>query len=342
MEFTAKQIADFLKGEVIGNQDVIVNNVSKIEDGKPGTLTFLANPKYTHYIYNTKASIVLVNKDFIPENEISATLIKVDNAYACIAMLLNLVEQSRPKKTGLEMNAFIHESVKLPKDYYIGAFSYISQNVTLGNNVAIYPQAYIGDNVKIGDNVTIYPGVKIYHDCIIGNNCTIHAGAVIGADGFGFAPSNSGFQKISQIGNVILEDNVEIGANATVDRATMGSTIIKKGVKLDNLVQIAHNVEIGENTVIAAQTGVAGSTKVGVNCMFAGQVGIAGHITIGDNVTIGAQSGIPNSVASNQTVMGYPAVPARDFAKNLVMQKRIPGLQDSIKELKKEIELLKK
>ena len=341
MEFTAKQIADFLKGEVIGNTDVVVNNVSKIEEGRPGTLSFLANPKYTNYIYDTDASIVLVNRDFVSEHDIKATLIKVDNAYACIAMLLNMVEQARPKRSGIEECVHIDASVTLPENHYIGAFTYIGKNVKLGNNVYVYPQSYLGDNVKIGDNVTIYPGVKVYHDCVIGNNCTIHAGSVIGADGFGFAPSSSGYSKIAQIGNVILEDNVEIGANAAIDRATMGSTIVRKGVKLDNLVQIGNNVEIGQNTVMAAQTGIAGSTKIGANCMFAGQVGIAGHITIGENVIIGAQSGIPNSVDSNKTIMGYPAVPARDFAKNLVMQKRIPSLLDTVKELKKEIEQLK-
>ena len=335
------QIADFLKGEVIGNTDVVVNNVSKIEEGRPGTLSFLANPKYTHYIYDTDASIVLVNRDFVSEHDIKATLIKVDNAYACIAMLLNMVEQARPKRSGIEECVHIDASVTLPENHYIGAFTYIGKNVKLGNNVYVYPQSYLGDNVKIGDNVTIYPGVKVYHDCVIGNNCTIHAGSVIGADGFGFAPSSSGYSQIAQIGNVILEDNVEIGANASIDRATIGSTIVRKGVKLDNLVQIGHNVEIGQNTVMAAQTGIAGSTKIGANCMFAGQVGIAGHITIGENVIIGAQSGIPNSVDSNKTIMGYPAVPARDFAKNLVMQKRIPSLLDTVKELKKEIEQLK-
>lgn len=341
MEFTAKQIADFLNGEVVGNGDVVVNNVSKIEEGRQGTLSFLANPKYTHYIYTTDASIVLVNKDFEPEHEVKATLIKVDNAYSCIAMLLNMVEQARPKRSGIEEYAHIDSTVSIPEHHYIGAFAYLSRNVSLGDNVCIYPQVYIGDNVKIGNNVTIYPGVKIYHDCIIGNNCTIHAGAVIGADGFGFAPSSSGYSKIAQIGNVILEDNVEIGANATIDRATMGSTIVHKGVKLDNLVQIGHNVEIGQNTVMAAQTGIAGSTKIGANCMFAGQVGVAGHISVGENVIVGAQSGIPNSVESNKTVMGYPAVPARDFAKSLVMQKRIPSLLDTVKELKREIEILK-
>ncbi|MEG1617174.1 MAG: UDP-3-O-(3-hydroxymyristoyl)glucosamine N-acyltransferase [Bacteroidales bacterium] len=342
MEFTAQQIADFLNGEIIGDPTVKVNNVSKIEEGQPSTLSFLANPKYTHYIYSTNASIVLVNRDFIPESEIRATLIKVDNAYSCIAMLLNMVDQARPKRSGVEENVHLDKSVTLPEQHYIGAFAYISAGVTLGNNVKIYPQVYIGDNVKIGDNVTLHPGVKIYHDCIIGNNCTIHAGSVLGADGFGFAPTESGYQKISQIGNVVLEDYVEIGANATIDRATMGSTIIRQGVKLDNLVQIAHNVEIGKNTVMAAQVGIAGSTKVGEQCMFGGQVGVAGHISIGDNVNIGAQSGIPNNVVGNQSIMGYPAQPARDFARQTVMIKKLPELNQTIAKLTKELESLKK
>ena len=342
MEFTAQQIADFLQGEVIGDPNVKVNNVSKIEEGKTATLSFLANPKYTHYIYDTDASIVLVNRDFVPEAPIKTTLIKVDNAYACIAMLLNMVEQARPKRSGREENVFVDSSVSLPESYYLGAFSYISRGVRLGNNISIYPQVYIGDNVRIGNNVTLHPGVKIYHDCVIGNNCTIHAGSVIGADGFGFAPSADGYQKIAQIGNVVLEDNVEIGANATIDRATMGSTLIRKGVKLDNLVQIAHNVEIGKDTVMAAQVGVAGSTKVGERCMFGGQVGVAGHITIGDNVNIGAQSGIPNHVESNQSILGYPAQPAREFARQTVMIKKLPELNQTIRQLQKEIDFLKK
>ena len=341
MEFTAQQIADFLHGEVVGDPTVKLNNVSKIEDGKPNTLTFLANLKYAHYIYDANASAVLVNKTFVPEHEIKATLIKVDDAYACIAMLLNMVSQARPKKSGIEENIHIDKSVEIPENHYIGAFAYIGSGVKLGNNISIYPQVYIGDNVKIGENVTLHPGVKIYHDCVIGNNCTIHAGSVIGADGFGFAPSSEGYQKIAQIGNVVIEDNVEIGANATIDRATMGSTVIRKGVKLDNLVQIAHNVEIGSNTVMAAQCGIAGSTKVGENCMFAGQVGVAGHISIGDNVIIGAQSGVPNTVASNQTILGYPAQNSRDFARQTVMIKKLPELNQVIKQLQKDVEKLK-
>ncbi len=341
MEFTAQQIADFLQGVVVGDPSVKVNNLSKIEEGVSGTLSFLANPKYTHYIYSTESSIVLVNEDFAPEQEVKTTMIKVKDAYASVAMLLNLVEQARPKKKGIEPNVYIAEGVILPEEYYVGAFAYIGSGVTMGDNVSIYPQSYIGDNVTLGDNVTIYPGVKIYHDCVIGDNVTIHAGSVIGADGFGFAPSNSGYSKIAQIGNVVLEDNVEIGANVTIDRATMGSTVIRNGVKLDNLVQIAHNVEVGANTVMAAQVGVAGSTKIGENCMFGGQVGIAGHITIGDKVTIGAQSGIPNSVESNQVLMGYPAKPSKEFARQVVMIKKLPELNKTVATLQKEIEQLK-
>ena len=341
MEFTAQQIADFLNGKVIGDPNIKVNNISKIEEGQPNTLSFLANPKYTQYIYSTKAGIVLVNEDFEPETPLSTTIIKVKDAYACIAMLLNMVSQATPKKSGVENNVYISKTVELPDNHYIGSFSYIDDNVKLGNNVYINPQVFIGRNVKIGENVTLYPGVKIYHDCIIGDNCIIQAGAVIGSDGFGFAPTNSGYQKIAQIGNVILENNVEIGANTTIDRATMGSTIIREGVKLDNLIQVAHNVEIGKNTVMAAQVGIAGSSKVGENCMFGGQVGVAGHISVGDNVIIGAQSGVPNSVDSNQLVLGYPAVNARDFAKQSVMIKKLPDLNSTIKELRKEIELLK-
>ena len=342
MEFSAQQIAAFLHGEVVGDPDVKVSNQSKIEEGQPGTLTFLANPKYTPHIYDTRASIVLVNRSFEPEAPVAATLIKVDDAYASIAMLLNLVEQARSQRTGREEPVFVSEGVELPEAYYLGAFAYIGRGVRLGNNVKIYPQAYVGDNVVLGDNVTLYPGVKVYHDCIIGNNCTIHAGAVIGADGFGFAPAADGYHKIAQIGNVILEDDVEIGANTTIDRATMGSTIIRRGVKLDNLVQIAHNVEVGSHTVMAAQVGIAGSTKVGERCMFGGQVGVAGHISVGDRVNIGAQSGIPNSVAADQNVLGYPAQPARDFARQTVMLKKLPEMAAELKALRKEIENLKK
>lgn len=342
MEFSAQQIADFLQGEISGDADVKVNNLSKIEEGQPGTLTFLSNPKYTPYLYTTRASIVLINRDFEIEHEIEPTIIRVDNAYTCLAQLLNLVAQTRPEKKGIDNNSYHAASATLPASIYVGAFAYIGENSVIGENVKIYPQVYIGDNVHIGDNTILYPGVKIYDDCQIGNHCIIHAGTVIGADGFGFAPQGETYLKIAQIGNVILEDHVEIGANATIDRATMGSTIIRKGVKIDNLVQIAHNVEIGENTVMAAQCGIAGSTKVGSNCMFGGQVGLAGHIIVGNHVMIGAQSGIPNHVPDNSNLLGYPAVPAREFARSAVMIKKLPDLNKTIKQLQDEIAELKK
>ena len=333
MKFSARQIAEFLHGELVGNPSVEVNNLSKIEEGTPGTLSFLANPKYTHYIYQTHASIVLVHKDFEPEHPIEATLIKVDDPYACLAMLLNLVNEATIAKRGIEQPNYVSSSVTLPDDIYLGAFAYIGERVKIGKNVKIYPQTYIGNDVVIGDNVTIFAGVKIYHSCVIGNNCILHAGTVIGADGFGFAPQANGeYAKIAQIGNVVLEDNVEIGANTTIDRATMGSTIIKKGVKLDNLIQIAHNVEVGEHTVIAAQAGIAGSAKVGSHAMIGGQVGVAGHIKLGDRIQVGAQSGIPNHV---------PAVPSKEFARQVVYVKRLPELTRMVKTLEREIEALK-
>lgn len=342
MEFSVEQIASFLHGEIIGDGSLRVSNLSKIEEGKPGTLSFLANSKYTNFIYETEASAVLVRRDFIPEREVKTTLIKVDDPYACLALLLNMVDQAtRPQKNGIEENSYIAKSATIGSDSYIGAFAYISENVTIGDGCKIYPQCYIGDNVKIGKNCIIYPGVKIYHNCVIGNNVIIHAGTVIGSDGFGFAPQNGEYVKIAQIGNVIIEDNVEIGANTSIDRATMGSTIVKRGAKLDNLIQVAHNVEIGESTVMAAQVGVAGSTKVGKHCMIGGQVGFAGHITIGDNVNIGAQSGIPNSVDSKSNLLGYPAVPAKEFARQVVLIKRLPEINNMVRELQKEVENLK-
>lgn len=342
MEFSVDQIASFLHGEVIGDGSLKVNNLSKIDDGQPGTLSFLANSKYTHFVYETKASAVLVRRDFVPEQEVKTTLIKVEDPYACLALLLNMVDQAtRPQKCGIEENSFIAESATVGEGVYVGAFAYIAENAAIGENSKVFPHCYIGDNVKIGSNCIIYPGVKIYHNCVIGNNVTIHAGSVVGSDGFGFAPQNGEYVKIAQIGNVIIEDNVEIGANTTIDRATMGSTVIKRGAKLDNLIQVAHNVEIGESTVMAAQVGVAGSTKVGKQCMIGGQVGFAGHITIGDNVNIGAQSGIPNNVESKSNLLGYPAIPAKEFARQVVMIKRLPDMNSSIKALQKEIELLK-
>lgn len=342
MEFSVEQIASFLHGEIIGDGSLKVSNLSKIEEGKPGTLSFLANSKYTNFIYETEASAVLVRRDFTPERDVKTTLIKVDDPYACLALLLNMVDQAtRPQKNGIEENSYIAKSAVIGGGCYIGTFAYISDNAIIGDDCKIYPQCYIGENVKIGKNCIIYPGVKIYHNCVIGNNVIIHAGTVIGSDGFGFAPQNGEYVKIAQIGNVVVEDNVEIGSNSSIDRATMGSTIIKRGAKLDNLIQVAHNVEIGESTVMAAQVGVAGSTKVGKHCMIGGQVGFAGHISIADNVNIGAQSGIPNNVDSACSLMGYPAIPSKEFARQVVLVKRLPEINNTIRELKKEIENLK-
>ncbi|MCG6187403.1 UDP-3-O-(3-hydroxymyristoyl)glucosamine N-acyltransferase [Maribellus maritimus] len=343
MEFKATDIAAFLNGEVVGNEDVKVSYVSKIEEGKPGTLAFLANLKYEHYIYETKASIVLVNKTFEPRKEISATLIKVDDAYQAFASLLELVQQAKStQKTGIENPSFIHETSSVGDDIYLGAFAYIGKNSKVGNNVKIYPQAFIGDNVTIGDNCIIYAGVKIYDDCKIGNQCILHAGCVIGSDGFGFAPQPDGtYNKIPQLGNVILEDNVEIGANTTIDCGTMESTIIRKGVKLDNLVQVAHNCEIGENTVIAAQAGMAGTTKIGKNCRLGGQVGLAGHLTIGNNVQIGAQSGLSSNVKDNETLLMTPAFNIKDAVKSAIIFKKLPELREDVIQLKREVKSLK-
>lgn len=343
MQFTAQQIAAFLGGDIVGDAQVSVSNLAKIEEGKPGTLTFLSNPLYTQYIYTTQASIVLVRRDFEPERPIAATLIKVDDPYSCLTKLLELVNQALVgTKQGVELPSHIADSVSLPDDVYVGAFAYIGERVTVGRGVKIYPQVYIGDDVKIGDNVILYPGVKVYHGCHIGNNCIVHAGTVIGSDGFGFAPQPDGsYKKIPQIGIVIIEDNVEIGANTTIDRATMGATVVRRGVKLDNLIQIAHNVEVGENTVMAAQVGIAGSSKIGAQCMFGGQVGVAGHRHIGNHVNIGAQSGIPNDVKDNMEIMGYPAVPKIDFARQSIHVKRLPELNNTVKQLQREIEELK-
>lgn len=344
MEFSAQNIAELLKGTVEGDSNVMVNNVSKIEEGKPGTLSFLANPKYTNYIYDTEASIVIVNNDFKAEKAIKATLIRVENAYKSFATLLEFYNSQRHHKSGIDENTYIDETATYGDHLYLGAFSYIGKHVKIGNNVKIHPQCFIGDNVTIKDNVTLYPGVKIYHDCIIGNHCTIHGGAVIGSDGFGFAPSSANdYQKVPQVGNVILEDHVELGSNMTVDRATMGSTIIRKGVKLDNLNHVAHNVEIGENTVMAAQSGIAGSTKVGKNCMFGGQVGIAPHLTIADGVKAAAQSGIAGNVKKEDSViMGAPAFDIVPYRKAYIVFSKLPDMRKQIFEMEKQIAELKK
>jgi UDP-3-O-[3-hydroxymyristoyl] glucosamine N-acyltransferase len=343
MEFNAATLAGFLNGEIVGDPEVRVNTIAKIEEGHPGALSFLANPKYEHYIYTTLSSIVLVNSDFVPGAEIGATLIKVKNAYEAFASLLQLVDQARPRKKGIHPTAVIETSAEIGKDVYIGPFVYIGENCVVGDECSLYPDVYIGDNTKLGKKCTLNPGVVIYRDCIIGDNCTVHAGSVIGSDGFGFAPqSETEFMKIPQLGNVILGDNVEIGANVTIDRATMGSTVIRKGVKLDNLIQVGHNVEIGENTVMAAQTGIAGSTKVGRNCMFGGQVGLSGHIKVADGTKIGAQSGIPGDIKKeNSMLLGYPAIDHRDFMRSSIIFKRLPELYRKVEDLEKQIRLLK-
>ena len=342
MEFSALQIATVLNGTIEGNPEVKVNNFSKIEEGKPGTLTFLANPKYEHFIYHTEASIVLVNNDFTPTEPIKATLIKVANAYASLAILLNMVEQAKEKKAGIDSTAYISTSAIIKENCYIGNFAYIGDNVKVGHNCKIYPNTYIGDNVTLGDNCIVYPHVTIYEGCIIGNNCILHAGCVIGSDGCGFAPEGESYKKIPKLGNVILEDNVEIGANTTIDRAVMDSTIIRKGVKLDNLVQIAHNVEVGENTVMAAQVGIAGSTKVGRHCMFGGQVGLSGHIHIADNVILGAQCGVISDVKEQTTLLGAPAINAKNFMRSSAIFNRLPDIYRQINQMQRELEQLKK
>ena len=343
MEFTAQQIADFLKGNVEGDPNAKVNHFSKIEEGTPGSISFLANPKYEPFIYATKASIVLVNNDFTPQSPVEATLIRVPNAYSALAMLLNLVEQSKDKKTtGVNATAFIAQTATIPDDCQVDAFAFIGEQAVIGKGCNIYPYVYIGDSVKIGDNTILYPHATIYHECVIGNNCIIHAGAVIGADGFGFAPDHDGvYNKIPQLGNVVIEDNVEIGANSTVDRSVIGSTLIHKGVKIDNLVHIAHNVEIGENTAMAAQVGIAGSTKVGANCMLGGQVGISGHLQIGDHVQMGPQSGTISNIKDNAQVMGTLPIPLKNYLRSCLIFPKLPEMSRTLSQLEKDIAALK-
>jgi UDP-3-O-[3-hydroxymyristoyl] glucosamine N-acyltransferase len=336
MKFTAGQIAGILDGEVFGNPDAEVYKLAKIEEGTEGSLTFLANTKYSNYLYSTNATIVIVNKSYELENEVKATLIKVDDAYSSFSKLLEYYNQIKLMKSGIEQPSVISEGVTYGDDLYLGSFCYIGKNVRIGNNVKIYPNSFIGDNVTIGDNCVFFAGVRIYSETEIGNHVTIHSGTIIGSDGFGFAPQEDGsFTKIPQIGNVVIEDYVEIGSCSTVDRATLGTTYIRKGAKLDNQIQVAHNVEIGENTVIAAQTGIAGSTKIGKNCMIGGQVGIAGHITIGNYVKIQAQSGIGKSLKDGEVVQGSPAFNYGDFAKSFVHFRNLPKIVNEIEELKK-------
>ncbi|MBC8768173.1 UDP-3-O-(3-hydroxymyristoyl)glucosamine N-acyltransferase [Arenibacter sp. BSSL-BM3] len=336
MIFTASQIAGILEGDVEGNPEIAVHKLSKIEEGEKGALTFLANPKYTSYIYTTKASVTIVNRDFIPDHHLETTLIKVDDAYKSFSKLLEYYNQVKNNKVGIEEPVFKSESATYGKDFYLGAFSYLGNNVKIGDNVKIYPNVYIGDNVTIANNVVIFAGAKIYSETLIGNNCVVHSGVVLGADGFGFAPTENGeYITIPQTGNVIVEDNVDIGAGTTIDRATLGSTILRKGVKLDNQIQIAHNVEIGEHTVIAAQTGIAGSTKIGKYCKIGGQVGIVGHIVIGDRVKIQAQSGIGRNVKDDEVLQGSPALNYGDYNKSYVHFKNLPKIINRLEHIEK-------
>jgi UDP-3-O-[3-hydroxymyristoyl] glucosamine N-acyltransferase len=339
MEFTAAQIAGFLNGTIEGNPDVKVFNLSKIDDGKPGTLTFLANPKYTSYIYTTEAAVIVVNDDFIALQPVPGTMIRVADAYSAFATLLEMFDQSKNVSEGISSNSVIAYSAKLGENVSVGDFTVIGKNVVLGKNVVIHPQVFVGNNVTIGDHSTLYPGVKVYHDCMIGSNCTLHSGVVIGSDGFGFAPvAGNNYQKIPQLGNVILEDNVEIGSNTTIDRATLGSTIIRKGVKLDNLIQVGHNAEIGENTVIAAQTGISGSTKIGKNCMIGGQVGIVGHITIADDVKIGAGSGIEASITrAGAMMLGAPAIEINKARRNFIHWRNLDEIVRKVYSIEKQL-----
>lgn len=340
MEFTAEQIASVIGGKVEGDNKATVHTFAKIEEGVEGAISFLSNPKYTHYLYDTKSSIVIVNDNVVLEQPVSATLIRVKDAYESIAKLLQIYESSKPKKTGVSQQAYIAPTAKLGKGCYVGPFACIGENTIIGDGCQIYPHAVIGDNVKIGNGCILYPNTTVYYGCKIGNNVTLHAGSVIGADGFGFAPGANGYDKIPQIGIVTIEDNVEIGANTCVDRSTMGSTVVHKGVKLDNLVQVAHNVEIGENTVMSAQVGIAGSTKVGSWCMFGGQVGLAGHITVGDKTFLGAQSGVPGSLKGGEELIGTPPMNPRAYFKSQAIFRRLPEMYKQLDDIKKEIEKL--
>ncbi len=342
MEFTAKQIAELIQGRIEGDENAVVNTFAKIEEGKKGAISFLSNPKYTHYVYDTESSVVLIDEEVELEKPTNATLIRVKNAYDCVAKLLQMYDAMKPKKSGIDPLAFISPKAKVGENCYIGAFAYIGDGVEIGDGCQIYPHAVIYDNAIVGNNCIIYPNVSIYHDCRLGNNVTIHSGSVIGADGFGFAPTPDGFDKIPQIGIVTIEDNVEIGANTCIDRSTMGSTYIRKGAKLDNLIQVAHNAEVGQNTVMAAQVGIAGSTKVGNWCMFGGQVGIAGHLNIADGTQVGAQAGITNSIKKAEApILGSPAIDAKAYMKSYAVFRRLPDIYQQLSALKKEVEQLK-
>ncbi|MDR3127570.1 MAG: UDP-3-O-(3-hydroxymyristoyl)glucosamine N-acyltransferase [Tannerellaceae bacterium] len=342
MELTARQIAGLLRGVVHGDPERRVNTFAKIEEAHTGSLSFLANPKYEHYLYHTGASVVLVNSGFAPCKPVQATLVEVENAYSALATLMNHVEASRPRRLGISPMAFIAETACLGENVYVGAFAYVGDNTRIEDNCRIYPYACIGNHVQVGEGSIVYPHVTVYDDCLVGSNCVLHAGAVVGADGFGFAPEGDQYHKIPQTGNVVLEDNVEIGANTTIDRAVMGSTVIRKGVKLDNLIQIGHNVEVGEDTVMAAQTGVAGSVKIGRHCMFGGQVGISGHLRVADDVKIGAQSGIMGSLRkTGAEVMGSPSLSVRDYLRASAIFRRLPEMRQQLENLQHEIAALK-
>ena len=343
MEFTAKQIAEFIQGRVEGDENATVNTFAKIEEGVAGAISFLSNPKYTHYIYETKSSVVLINEDVVLDKPVSATLIRVKNAYECVAKLLQLYESMKPKKTGIDEKASISPKATIGQDVYIGPFAVIGNGAVIGDGTQVYPHTVIGDGVTVGEKCLLYPNVTIYQGCKLGNNVTIHAGSVIGADGFGFAPNTDGYDKIPQIGIVIIEDNVEIGANTCIDRSTMGQTVIHKGVKLDNLIQVAHNCEIGENSVMSAQAGMAGSTKIGAWCMVGGQAGFAGHIQIADKTFVGAQCGvIKNTKGNGETLIGSPAMDPKMFFKAKAVYPKLPEMYRQIAALQKEIDELKK
>ena len=337
MKFEAKEIAQMLQGTIEGNENIWVDKLCKIEEGEEGGLSFLANPKYSHYIYNTKASLVIVANDFVAEQEVKTTMLRVENPYMAFAKLLSVYNEIQLNKVGVSSQAFIHPSAKIGENCYIGEYVYIGENVKIGDNAKVYPQCYVGDNSRIGDKTTLFAGVKVYSNNIIGNECILHSGAVVGADGFGFAPQGGeeGYSKVAQIGNVIIEDGVEVGANTCIDRATLGSTIVRKGVKIDNLCQIAHNVVVGENTAMAAQTGLAGSSKVGKNCILAGQVGVVGHIVVGDRVIVGAQSGVTRNIKSDITILGSPAQEVNKMRKIYVYERKLEDMEKRISELEK-------
>ena len=341
MEFTAKQIAEFIQGTIVGDENAKVHTFAKIEEGVPGAISFLSNPKYIHYIYDTQASIVLVNRDFEPEHPVSPTLIRVDNAYESLAKLLALYESMKPKRTGIDPLAYVAPTAKIGKDVYLAPFSAVGDHAEIGDGTELHPHATVGSGAKVGKNCILYANTTVYHDCRVGNNCILHAGSVIGADGFGFMPNaQGGFDKIPQLGNVVIEDDVEIGANTCIDRAKTDSTVIRRGVKLDNLIQIGHNVQIGENTVSSAQTGIAGTSKVGRNCFLAGQVGIADHVTIGDRVKIGSQSGVDKDVPDGEVRMGTPALPGIKFHRANAVFRNLPELQQRLSALEKAVNQL--